>query len=40
MPKVKNKDGSINWDEIEINPIINTIAINTTTVIFLFAVSI
>lgn len=24
MPKVKNKDGSINWDEIEINPIINT----------------
>lgn len=24
MPKVKNKDGSINWDEIEINPVINT----------------
>ena len=24
MPKVKNKDGSINWDEIKINPIINT----------------
>ena len=24
MPKIKNKDGSINWDEIKINPIINT----------------
>ena len=24
MPKVKNKDGSINWDEIKINPVINT----------------
>ena len=24
MPKIKNKDGSINWDEIKINPVINT----------------
>ena len=24
MPKVKNKDGSINWDKIKINPVINT----------------
>ena len=23
MPKIKNKDGSINWDEIKINPVIN-----------------
>ena len=24
MPKIKNKDGSINWDEIKINPVVNT----------------
>ena len=24
MPKIKNKDGSINCDEIKINPVINT----------------
>lgn len=24
MSKVKNKDGSINWDKIKINPVINT----------------
>ena len=24
MTKIKNKDGSINWDEIKINPVINT----------------